>query len=171
MSECAEWLDEARAVFPALDRKVIVAEYRKMSCRFLGKVGAKVSRKVDFDAAALMLGLPAKVQSSIKAPDEFAISINAGITAVRDAALRKEVVQSIMAHELMHIEMNDLVESAKDYGRRKRKKFHVAAFEEEVLRRYNALREKRGVPAIAKMEHLNMAVHRILSEAGWQKGN
>ncbi|MFH1224651.1 MAG: hypothetical protein V1676_02500 [Candidatus Diapherotrites archaeon] len=76
MDECTEWLSEARDVFPKLGRKVIFAEYKAMSRRKLGFVRARIERKADFDAEALLLGGgEAKIRKRLLSPAEFNIFI------------------------------------------------------------------------------------------------
>ena len=46
--------------------------------------------------------------------------------------LRKEVVTSVIVHELLHIKRKDLLEHSKNYRKRKHKKIH-ASLEAEAL--------------------------------------
>jgi len=164
-----EWLAEARNVFPSLDKKVILAEYKRLGTKSLGCVKAKIERQVAFNAEDLLLGKSNEVKSVRVKPKEFLIIINHGLQKVSNVALRKEIVQFILMHELLHIEHEDLVTLSKDYSRRKKKKVHVNEFEEEVFNRYNKLRESKGIMQIEKREHLDMAIQRILESINWWK--
>src|SRR3989338_5452874 len=125
MSECKEWLEEVREVFPELKRKRIVADYRSMSHKKLGFVSAKIEKTMNFDADALLLGEDTTVRHKKIKPKEFKIFANAQLQRIKNIALRKQIVQSILIHELTHIENEDLFTLSKEYGRRKQKKVHV----------------------------------------------
>lgn len=168
MDECMEWLNDARDVFPLLDKKAIVCEYKKMGQRRLGCVRAKIEQKLDFDPEALLLGEKTKVRKTRAKPSQFSISINSSLQKVGNVALRKQVVQSILMHELLHIEAEDLLTLSKVYSRRKKKKIHLKDFEEEVFRRFNMLREKKGILQIEKKEHLEIALRRIMDSVRWE---
>lgn len=163
-----EWLNDARDVFPLLDKKAIVCEYKKMSQRRLGCVRAKIEQKLDFDPEALLLGQETNIRKTRAKPSEFSISINSSLQKVGNIALRKQIVQSILMHELLHIEAEDLVTLSKEYSRRKKKKIHVNQFEDEVFKRFNMLREKKGILQIEKKEHLEIALSRIMESISWK---
>lgn len=169
MEECMEWLAEARNVFPSLDKKVVLAEYKRLGRKSLGCVKARIEQKTVFNPEDLLLGKSSEVRKVRVKPKEFTILINQDLQKVRNIALRKEIVQSIMMHELLHIEQEDLVTLSKDYGRRKKKKVHINEFEEEVFERYNKLRETKGIMQIEKKEHLEIAIQRILESINWYK--
>lgn len=169
MEECMEWLAEARNVFPGLDKKVVLAEYKRLGRKSLGCVKARIEQKTVFNPEDLLLGKSSEVRRVRVKPREFTILINQDLQKVRNIALRKEIVQSIMMHELLHIEQEDLVTLSKDYGRRKKKKVHINEFEEEVFERYNKLRETKGIMQIEKKEHLEIAIQRILESINWYK--
>lgn len=163
-----EWLHEARGVFPALDKKAITSEYKKMGPSRLGCVRAKIEQKLDFDPEALLLGQKSSVRKTTAKPSQFQIFINSSLQKVGNVALRKEVVQSILIHELLHIESGDLITLSKDYSRRKKKKIHVNDFKNEVFKRFNLLREKKGIMQIEKEEHLEAALSRIMDSVRWK---
>lgn len=169
MEEHKEWLNEAREVFPKLDKKVILAEYKKMSAKKLGFVRAKIEKSLDFDAEAFILGNDTRIKTKVKEPNEFNIFINEELRKIKNEALRKEIIQYIIIHELLHIESKDLVTLTKQFSRRKKKKIHTHDFEQEILDRYNLLREKRSIIKIDKVEHLERAISRILESIGWFK--
>ncbi|MDI6738081.1 MAG: hypothetical protein QME12_06230 [Nanoarchaeota archaeon] len=168
MDECMEWLHDARDVFPLLDKKAITSEYKKMSPKKLGCVHAKIEQRLDFDHEALLLGESSNIRKTRAKPSEFRIFINSSLQKVGNIALRKQVVQSILMHELLHIEAEDLLTLSKEYSRRKKKKIHVKDFENEVFRRFNMLREKKGILQIEKKEHLDIALGRIMNSVRWK---
>ncbi len=168
-NECTEWLNEVKEVFPNLGRKKISTEYKKMSRKSLGCVKSKIEQKLDFDAEALILGESNNVQKRRLKPKEFKILINQDLQKIKNIALRKEIVQNILIHELLHIESEDLLTLSKDYNRRKKKKIHVNDFAEEVFNRYNKLREFKGIMQIQEREHLDIAIQRILESINWHK--
>ena len=167
MSECKEWLEETREVFPELKRKKIEADYKLMNHKKLGFVSAKIEKRMNFNAEALLLGEDTTVRHNKIKPKEFKIFINTELQRIKNIALRKQIVQSILIHELIHIENEDLFTLSKEYSRRKKKKIHVHDFEEEVFNRYNKLRELKGIMQIQKHEHLEAAIQRILESMHW----
>lgn len=168
-NECMEWLNEVRDVFPRLNKKIILAEYKKMSNKKLGLIKAKVWQKLDVDSEALLLGKNVKVRSRIVKPKEFNIYVNQNLQKIINPALRKEVVHTILIHELLHIEAEDLITLSKNFNKRKKKKIHINDFEEEVFQRYNKLRDMKGIMKIEKKEHLDIAINRILESINWYK--
>lgn len=169
IEECMLWLDEARQVFTKLDKKTILAEYKKMNRKSLGFIRSKIEQKIDFDPEALLLGEDYKVRKKRTKPSEFRIFINQELQRIKNEALRKQIVQSIMMHELLHIENEDLVTLSKDYNRRKKKRIHIKEFEEEIFKRFNQLRRIKGIMEIEKKEHLDMAINRILQSINFGK--
>lgn len=167
MNECKEWLNECLLVFPEIKRKKIDINYKKIASKKLGFVSAKIERKLDFNPEALLLGQETSINEKKSKPKDFKIFINDGITKINNVALRKEIAQNIIIHELLHIGNEDLFTLSKDYSRRKKKKIHVNEFEEEVFDRYNKLREIKGIMQIQKKEHLDIAIQRILETIKW----
>jgi len=163
------WLNEALHVFPTLNRKTILADYKKIKSKKLGYVTAKIEQKLDFDPEALLLGKQTDIKKRRLKPKEFKIFINQGLESISNIALRKEVVQNILIHELLYIESEDLITLSKEYDRRKKKKIHINDFEEEVFNKYNKLRELKGIMQIQKREHLQIAIQRILESINWHK--
>jgi len=160
--ECMEWLLEARKVFPKLDKKTILTEYKKMSSGKLGFVRAKIVQELDFNPESLLLGKSTNIKKRIIKPQEFVIYINEKLKEIQNPALRKEVIQYIIIHELSHIASEDIITLSKQYRRRKKKRIHTKNFEEEIFNRYNILREKKGIIKIKEIEHLERAINRIL---------
>ncbi len=162
-----EWLHETRIVFPRLDNKIILAEYKKMSNKKLGFVKANFEQISDFNPEALLLGKKIIIKNKRIKPKEFNIYINHELQKIKNPALRKEIIQHILIHELLHIESEDLITLSKQYGRRKRKKVHIKDFHDKIFERYNLLREKKGIIKIGKREHLDIAIQRILESINW----
>jgi len=167
MDECIEWLSEAREVFPKLNNKIILVEYKTMGSKKLGFVKTKIEQKLDFDHEALLLGENVKIKKENSKPKEFNIYINQNLQKIKNIALRKEIIQHILIHELLHIENQDLMTLSKEYNRRKKKKIHLNEFEEEIFRRFNQLRRLKGIMEIEKREHLDIAINRILTSINW----
>ncbi|MFH1052871.1 MAG: hypothetical protein V1740_00470 [Candidatus Woesearchaeota archaeon] len=162
-----EWLNEILEVFPEIKRKKIYVDYKKISSKRLGYVSAKIPRDYDLDPEALLLGETNSVRKKNVKPKEFKILINEKMNKIKNVALRKQIVQHILIHELLHIANEDLFTLSKEYNRRKKKKIHVNEFEEEVFTRFNKLRELKGIMQIQKREHLDIAIHRILESINW----
>lgn len=167
MSECEEWLKECLLVFPEIKRKKLSIDYKEHLSKKLGCVSAKIEKKLDFNPEALLLGEETTISEKKSKPGEFKIFINSRLQRIGNIALRKQIVQNIIIHELLHISNEDLFTLSKEYSRRKKKKVHINDFEEEVFNRYNKLRELRGIMQIQKKEHLDIAIQRILETIRW----
>lgn len=167
MNECEEWLKECFLVFPDIQRKKIHIDYKEISSKKLGYVSAKIERKLDFNAEALLLGEEAPITEKKIKPKEFKIFINRQMHKIGNIALRKQIVQNVILHELLHIENEDLFTISKVYSRRKKKKIHIHEFEEEVFERYNKLRSLKGIAQIKQKEHLDLAIQKILETINW----
>ena len=167
MDEITEWLNEALEVFPEIKRKNIEASYKKISSKKLGYVAARIPQDYNLDPEALLLGTSNSVQKKSLKPKEFKVFINDRLNKIENPALRKEIVQHIIIHELLHIANNDLFTLSKDFRRRKKKKIHINEFEDEVFRRFNKLRKLKGIMQIQKKEHLDTAIQRILESIRW----
>ena len=167
--ECLAWLKEAKEVFPGLKRKKIFLNYKKMTGRKLGYVSAKMPNEFDFDPEALLLGKLTSIRKRTLKPKEYNIFLNQDLEKIKNIALRKQIIQHVLMHELLHIESGDLITLSKSYNKRKKKKIHIKDFEEEVFKRFNQLRKLKGIKQIEKREHLNIAIQRILESINWQK--
>jgi len=165
--ECLECLNETRKVFPSLKNKKISSDYKKMKSKKLGYVTAKIPRRLDFDPEALLLGHPTQIKNKISKPNDFKIFINFDLQRINNVALRKQILQHILIHELLHITNEDLITISKDYKRRKKKKIHVNDFEDEVFKRFNQLRRLNCIMEIQKREHLDIAIKKILDSINW----
>lgn len=158
------WLDEIRDIFPNLNRKTILADYKKTPKKSLGYVKTKIEQKLNFDPESLILGKEHKIIKTRSKPKEFYIYINNKLQEIKNSDLRKEIVQFVMIHELLHIEQEDLITLSKQYSRRKKKKIHVNDFENEVFEKYNKLRELKNMPKIKEKRHLDIAISKILEK-------
>ena len=167
MDDCKDWFDETLEVFPKLKSKKVEVQYKAMAARRLGYVSAKIPQELDFDPEALLLGESNSVKKRRLKPKEFKIFINAKMQNIKNIALRKQIVQHILLHELLHIENEDLITISKQYNRRKKKKIHVNDFDNEVFQRFNKLRDLKGIMQIQKREHLDIAISRILDSINW----
>ena len=163
------WLNEVLQVFPTLNKKTVLADYKKIRSKKLGYVTAKIEQKLDFDLEALLLGEQTNIKRRRLKPKEFRIFINQDLERINNIALRKEIVQNILIHGLLHVESEDLITLSKDYNKRKKKKIHINDFEEEAFNRYNKLRELKWIMQIQKREHLQIAIQRILESINWHK--
>ena len=150
-------MHECKEVFPKLKRYKITCEYGKLPKNVLGCTSRLVRREISAEDI-LLLG------ESRKPEKEFEIKINEKLRKIEKEEVRKEIVQYIMVHELLHLENKDLLTLAKNYKKRKKKKIHVKEFDKEVFERYNKLRELRGLPKIQKIEDLEFAIHKIISK-------
>ncbi|MBI5148411.1 hypothetical protein HZA33_01910 [Candidatus Pacearchaeota archaeon] len=162
MDECIKWLNETREIFPKLNKKRISVKYKKMSRRKLGYVRTKIEQKFDFNPESLILGESRSIKKRRLKPSEFNIHINKNLQKIENPLVRKEIVQYIIIHELLHIEAEDLITLSKEFNKRKKKKIHVNNFEEAVFDKYNKLREINGLPKINKPEYLDSAINKIL---------
>lgn len=169
MNEITEWLKETLEVFPEIKRKKIEGDYKKINSKRLGYVTARIPREFDLDPEALLLGTTNSVRKKRIKPKGFKIFINERMNKIGNIALRKQIVQHILIHELLHIANEDLFTLSKEYKRRKKKKIHVNEFEDEVFVRFNKLRELKGIMQIQKREHLDIAIQRILESIKWFK--
>ncbi|MCX6802995.1 MAG: hypothetical protein NTY48_00295 [Candidatus Diapherotrites archaeon] len=164
-----DWLFDCRKVFSSIDKETVHSAYKDMNHKKLGYISAKIVKTPMFDAEALLLGTSTEVRHLVQAPEVYNIFINQRLSKIRHPLLRKHVVQTIMIHELLHVESKDLFTLSKEYSRRKKKRIHTNDFDAETFERYNQLRELNGLPKIAKQEYLDEAVHKILQSIGWGK--
>jgi len=169
MNELEEWSNECLSVFPEIKRKKIAISYKKITAKRLGYVSAKIEKEIDFDAEALLLGEDINIKEKKKKPKEFKIFINDRFENIKNTALRRQIVQYVIIHELLHIANDNLFTLSKEFNRRKKKKIHINDFDEDVFIRFNKLRESKGIMQIEKRKHLDMAIQRILESIGWFK--
>ena len=153
-------------VFPSLKGKKIECKYKKLPKNTLGRVKGKVFMKRDIDIEALLIEGKVKAKIKREKPKEYEIEINEKFKGIKKEAIRKQIVQHTIIHELLHIENEDLISLTKDYKRRKRKKLHVKEFKNEVFKRYNEVRKLNGLPPIQRREDLDMAIGKIVEELG-----
>lgn len=164
IDECSEWLFECRIAFPKLKNLTITCDYAALPEKALGRIKGKVRREHDIDAEELLLSgkVFAKTKKSVE--EEFVVQINEKLKNIGKQELRKQAVQYIIIHELLHAENKDLLTLSKSYGRRKTKKIHVKSFDEETLGRFNIVREAYGLPKIPEFKSLEAAVNKLYAE-------
>ncbi len=162
--ELVKWLKECQKAFPEIKRIEIKCFYRKTPKNCLGRVKGEIEIKKDIDAEALLLEGKVKKKIIRKKPKRYEIEINENLKRIKEKAIRKQIVQHIIIHELLHILNEDILSLSKDYKKRKRKKIHVKDFEKEVFQRYNEVRKINGLPPISKQEDLDLAINKVLKK-------
>ncbi|MEM2259207.1 MAG: hypothetical protein QW762_04375 [Candidatus Thermoplasmatota archaeon] len=160
-----KWLKECLKVFPELGKDIkIKCFYKKTPRKCLGRVMGRVDTKKDIDVESLLFEGKVKKKIVRKKPGRYEIEINKNLKRIKRKAIRKQVVQYVIVHELLHIANEDILVLSKDYSRRKKKKIHVKDFKKEFFRRYNELRKLNNLPQISKQEDLNLAINKILEK-------
>lgn len=163
MDECMEWLFECRKIFSKAKRYGIICQYAKIPDESLGRVKGSIRIKKSIDPESLLLDGKLKVKIKRKVEGDFVIEINENLKNISNPALRKQAVQYVIVHEILHIENKDMITLGKDYKRRKNKKIHKKEFKENVLEKFNMVRQTNGLPEIKSVEHMELAMHEILS--------
>ncbi len=118
----------------------------------------------EVDPESLLLYGRAEPKIRRKISGDFEIKINEKLRKIKNPAMRKQVVQYVLIHELLHLENKDLLALSKSYGKRKKKRIHVAELEKMAFERFNQLRELTGMPRIRRVEDLKLAINKIASE-------
>lgn len=131
--ECSEWLKEALKVFPNPDGN-ISASYAPMPENYFGCISRMRKRR-----------------------QNYTIYVNMNLRRLCPE-IRKQAVQCIMVHELLHIERGDFIKISK-YRRRR---IHSEEFEGKVLNRYNRLRKLEGLPRIDRIEYMECIIRRAI---------
>ncbi len=161
MDECSEWLNECIQVFPSLKAEKIVCVYSKMTPKKLGQVSYKV-RKYNFvDPIELLLkgNCTSKDVRTVVASNAL-IKINNRFQKIKSEEMRKLAVQSIIVHELLHLETHSNLLASQ----RKRKRIHTRSFKLTVLNKYNELRKLNNYPEVADAEALDIAVSNLVHD-------
>lgn len=157
MNECSDWVLECRKAFPRLDKYAITCEYKKLGKTILGRVKGRVKRYREIDPRSVFLEGETKFKSRTKEEHTYQVQINEKLKKVKPNELRKQVVQNIIIHELLHIENKDLTTLSKKYSRRKKKKIHVKDFNKECLERFNKVRKLSNMKPIKSLKQLKEA--------------
>jgi len=162
-NELDKWLNECLKAFPEMKRSIkIKCFYKKTPKKCLGRVKGEIEIKEDIDAEALLLEGKVKRKVIRKKPKKYEIEINENLKKIKGKPIRKQIVQHVIVHELLHILNEDILSLSKDYRKRKKKKIHVKDFRKEVFRRYNEVRKINNLPLISKREDLDLAINKIL---------
>ncbi len=161
--ECSEWLGECLKVFPKLGKNVVTARYYRLPKKVLSRIKMYNLGLEDVDVEALLLRGERKSEVKVDLSKFYEIQINRKLREIENKEVRKQIVQNIMIHDLLHAERKDLETPGKN-KKAKQKKAYEKEFEEEVFQRYNQLRELNGLPAIQKKEDLDLAISKVLTK-------
>ena len=160
-AECKELLTECLKVFKPFRGAYINIDYSLLPRGIAGRVNAEIETVRKRKKPGLFRKETIRINHRIK-DNEFYIRINNNLAKIYDDKLRKEVVTSIIVHELLHIERKDLLEHSKNYHRRKHKKIH-SALEKEALERLNTLRRLENLEPLGKKNYLEDEIKRRVS--------
>ena len=165
MKEESSWLNECVKVIPDVRRgRKVTVSYARTPKNVLARVKGRVLVSREVDAVRLLLQGEASTRMRRRMPKEYVIQINENISRIPETALRKQVVQYLIIHELFHIFNKDMLTLSKRYGRRKKKKIHTSQFDKEVLSKYNKVRINDGIKPIRNHRVLEEAVNQIVSK-------
>ena len=160
--ECLLFLKDCLKVFKPFRGAYIRINYSDLPRNVLGRVNADLQITKTSRARGLFRRRKATKISRKIVKKEFYIRISSIFLRVIDTDLREELVKSVIMHELLHIERGDLIESSKDYHRRKHKKLH-SNLEKEALQKINALRLIKGLDALDSDDYLQKEIKRLIS--------
>ena len=107
-SELNKWLNESLMAFPEIKGIEIKCFYRKTPKKCLGRVKGEIEIKKDIDAEALLLEGKVKKKIVRKKPKNYEIEINENLKKIKERAIRKQIVQHVIIHELLHILNEDV---------------------------------------------------------------
>lgn len=154
--ECKEILIECLRVFKPFRGAYISIDYGTLPKGIAGRVNAEIetTRK---RKTSLLTGIESVRLSRRIKNNEFYIRINENLAKIDDKKLRKEVVTSVIVHELLHIKRKDLLEHSKNYRKRKHKKIH-ASLEAEALEKLNLLRKIEGLNPLKNKNYIEKEI-------------
>ena len=158
------WLKECVKAFPEVRSRRIAITYARTPKNILARVKGRLMVSREIQAEKLLLEGKACVKIKRRLPKEYVIQINRDIAKITKKPLRKQVVQYLIIHELLHILNKDLITLSKEYGRRKKTKIHTKEFHKQVLSRYNTVRSGNGMKPIRDYRILERAVNQVLSK-------
>ena len=165
MKEESSWLNECMKVMPDVKRgRKVTISYARTPKNVLARVKGKVMMNREVDAVRLLLQGETSTRIRRRMPKEYVIHINENISRIPETALRQQVVQYLIIHELLQIINKDLLTLSKKYGKRKEKKIHTSQFDKELLTRYNKVRINGGMKPIRNHKALEEAVNKIVSK-------
>ncbi|MGC8533754.1 MAG: hypothetical protein ACP5MV_03980 [Candidatus Parvarchaeum sp.] len=161
--ECKELLINSLRVFKPFRGTYINIDYGFLPKGIAGRVNAEIEtirkRKIPRFFGKEIVRIRRRIKNN-----EFYIRINANLAKIEEENLRKQVVTSVIIHELLHIERKDLLEHSKNYRKRKHKKIH-SSLEKEALKRLNALREMGGLKPVGKENYIEKEILSRVSNA------
>lgn len=161
--ECTELLTECLKVFKPFRGAYINIDYALLPKGIAGRVNAEIETTRKRKKPGFFRKGTVRINRRIK-NNEFYIRINENLEKIDDGKLRKEVVTSIIVHELLHIERKDLLEHSKNYRKRKHKKIH-SSLEKDALQRLNVLRELEGLKPLERENYIEKEIMRRVSSA------
>ena len=161
--ECRELLIECLRVFRPFRGAYINIDYTVLPGGIAGRVNAEIETIRKRKKPGFFGKETVRINRRIK-NNEFYIRINEKLAGINDEKLRKEVVTSIIVHELLHIERKDLLEHSKSYRKRKHKKIH-SYLEKEALEKLNKLRELEGLKPLERENYVEKEIEKIVSNA------
>ena len=159
--ECKGLLNECLKVFKPFRGTYLNIEYGSLPKGIAGRVNAEIETTRKRKKSGFFGKESVRINRRIK-NNEFYIRINANLEKITDEQLRREVVTSIIVHELLHIERKDLLEHSKNYRKRKHKKIH-SSLEKEALERLNKLRELEGLKPLERENYIEREIVRRVS--------
>ncbi len=159
--ECKDLLNNCLKVFKPFRGTYINIDYALLPRGIAGRVNAEIETTRKRKNPGFFSKGIVRINRRIK-NNEFYIRINANLEKIADEQLRREVVTSIIVHELLHIERKDLLEHSKNYRKRKHKKIH-SSLEKEALERLNKLRELEGLKPLERENYIEREIVRRVS--------
>ena len=161
--ECKNLLNNCLKVFRPFRGTYINIDYSLLPKGIAGRVNAEIETVRKRKNPGFFRKEVVRINRRIK-NNEFYIRINENLKKITDEQLRREVVTSIIVHELLHIERKDLLEHSKNYRKRKHKKIH-SSLEKEALERFNMLREQEGLKPLEKENYIEKEIVRRVNDA------
>ena len=162
--EASVWFKECVKIFPEVRSRRIAFAYARTPKNVLARVKGRLMISREIQAEKLLLEGNTHVRIKRHLPREYVIQINKNVAKIKKEPLRKQVVQYLVIHELLHILNKDLLTLSKEYARRKKTKIHTKEFNELVLSRYNRVRSLNMMKPIRDYRMLESAVNQVLSK-------
>ena len=162
--ECKELLNNCLVVFKLFRGAYININYGTLPKGIAGRVNAEIETIRKRKKSSFFVKETVRINRRIK-NNEFYIRINEKLARINDEKLRKEVVTSVIVHELLHIERKDLLEHSKNYRKRKHKKIH-SSLEKEALERLNLLRKLEGLKPLERDNYIEKEIAKSVNNTG-----
>ena len=159
--ECVGFLRDCLKVFSISQKVYIHISYYNLPKSILGRVNADIEiiKKKRFYGIFKQYTVT-NISRKIKGK-EFYIKINSIFLQIENRDIREEVVKSIIIHELLHIERNDLIETSKNYKMRKHKRIH-RSLEKEAFLRMNLLRKVEGLKELDNKNYIEREISNLI---------